>query len=180
MLPALLVAAAVRPVMRREIRSLSETEREKFFAAMHVMKRHTLTEGTALYGSHFRTHEYLLRKHASATVDKDCDQGHGGPGFLGFHFAITVAHPLRSPAAHPALFTAALLPPHALSMPTPLRPPAAHPELFTAALLPPHTLPMPTPLRSPAAHPALFAAALLPPHALSMPTARIRAVATGH
>ena len=147
MLPALLVAAAVRPVMRREIRSLSETERENFFAAMHVMKRHTLTEGTALYGSHFRTHEYLLRKHASATVDKDCDQGHGGPGFLGFHFAITVAHPAASkpapvPCCAPCAFhsrpPASTRPLHAHTAPVPCCAPCAFHSRTPASTRPLH------------------------------------------
>ena len=40
------------------------------------------------YGDNFRTLEYLTRKHASAVMDKDCDQAHMYPAFWVFHSAL--------------------------------------------------------------------------------------------
>ena len=74
--------------IRHEIRTISEEERTAFFAAMNIMKTFSLTEGTALYGTKFRTLDYLIRKHAAAVLDSECDQGHYGPAFLTFHEAL--------------------------------------------------------------------------------------------
>lgn len=73
---------------RREIRTLSEAERTAFFAAMNVMKTASLVEGLEKYGPNFRTLDYLVRKHAAAVMDEECDQAHIYAAFWPFHAAL--------------------------------------------------------------------------------------------
>ena len=73
---------------RKELRTLTPEQREAFFEAVSIMRRTTHKEGKETYGESFRTLQYLTRKHASAVLEPECDQGHIYPAFWVFHSAL--------------------------------------------------------------------------------------------
>jgi hypothetical protein len=73
--------------VRREIRSLSETERLRVFDAMIVMKKTSTGVGKRQYGSDFINYDDLVLKHFDASATKPCDQAHLGAAFLVYHRA---------------------------------------------------------------------------------------------
>jgi len=85
-LASLFVAAAVGDVrIRREIRGLSSTERQRVFNALHIMKHTSQEDGEKRYGPMFRNYDSITVQHAYAAVNPKCDQGHFGPAFFTFH-----------------------------------------------------------------------------------------------
>jgi len=75
--------------VRREIRSLSNAERQKYFDALWTIKRTPGDEGRKIYGDDFMNLNELVIKHAHAALDPRCDQGHFGPAFIIFHRLFT-------------------------------------------------------------------------------------------
>lgn len=75
--------AACRYV-RREIRSLTDADREAYLSALEVMYRTPLEEGRAKYGEHFANYELFTTMHNSMTY---CY--HGGDQFITSHAAFT-------------------------------------------------------------------------------------------
>ena len=88
LLPLLALAAGVR--VRREIRSLPETERKAVFAALTVMKTTSQADGETKYGPDFVNYETFVVKHAHCAMHPRCDQGHYGPAFTTYHRAINL------------------------------------------------------------------------------------------
>ena len=64
--------------IRREVRSLTETDRTKFFKALKVFYDTDLEEGKKLYGEKFNNAEYFLLKHLN------------GAAFVNKHLAFTL------------------------------------------------------------------------------------------
>ena len=58
--------------VRREIRSLSTSDRDRYFAALEIVHRMSLDEGIALYGDKFKNYEYFTAKHLNAQSMNDC------------------------------------------------------------------------------------------------------------
>ena len=79
------LSLAVR--IRREIRSLSETERLRVFNAMLVMKNTTTVVGKQRFGRDFINYNDLVLKHFDASAMKPCDNAHLGAAFLVYHRA---------------------------------------------------------------------------------------------
>jgi hypothetical protein len=77
--------------VRREIRTLSENDREKVFDAMLTLYKTNQTEGEALYGSKYISIETFMYYHLSGAGSSDCDHWHDGAGILTHHAAITLA-----------------------------------------------------------------------------------------
>jgi len=71
--------------VRREIRTLSNEERKQFFDALWIIKRTPGDVGRKTYGDQFMSMDELVIKHAHASLDPRCDQGHFGPAFVAFH-----------------------------------------------------------------------------------------------
>lgn len=88
---ALAMAAASTTRVRREIRSLDDATRERFFAAMHVMRSVSRDDGQRLYGPEFKTYDDLVLQHFYAAADVRCDQGHFSAGFFTFHRAFVLS-----------------------------------------------------------------------------------------
>lgn len=77
--------------VRREIRSISDVERKRVFAALHIMKTVDQEAGESKYGKHFLNYDRLVLKHIRAATHPTCDQGHMGPAFLTFHRALMLS-----------------------------------------------------------------------------------------
>jgi hypothetical protein len=86
---SLSIAAGVR--VRREIRTLTDKQRDDVFAALNIMKSVSQEEGEILYGSHFLNYDRMVLKHMRAALHPRCDMGHNGPAFLTFHRALELA-----------------------------------------------------------------------------------------
>ena len=76
--------------VRREIRSLTDADREKFFEALYKIYSVDATTGTKLYGAKFHTAEYFLWKHLTGAGTADCDHWHDGAGLVNNHVALTL------------------------------------------------------------------------------------------
>ncbi|CAM9722738.1 unnamed protein product [Heterosigma akashiwo] len=74
--------------VRREIRTLSDTDREKYFYALKQFHSLTMDEGKALYGDKFYNAKDLTIRHVAAT---SCGSPwHGGANFVSTHFAFVL------------------------------------------------------------------------------------------
>ena len=74
--------------VRRELRSLSTLERERFFAALATMKATPPAAGRARYGPNFRSYDELVTIHiesVQAAPPNSSLDNHLGPAFLLYH-----------------------------------------------------------------------------------------------
>lgn len=78
--------------VRREIRSLTDFDREKFFDAVHVLARVPTEVGQALYGSNYKSKDYFNRVHLYYGGTADCDHWHQGAGFVTSHVTFTLEY----------------------------------------------------------------------------------------
>ena len=83
--------ATAQPRVRREIRSLSDDERARVFAALDVMKRTSQADGERRYGARFLNYDRLTVQHAYSAVHPACDQGHFSTSLLPFHLVESLA-----------------------------------------------------------------------------------------
>eukprot|EP01034_Spumella_vulgaris_P025775 gene25775-32266_t len=75
--------------VKREIRSLTDSDRNKFLNATSKIWTLSSTDGKALYGENFTSIHTFVREHAIASGDMMCDQFHEGSGFLTHHLALS-------------------------------------------------------------------------------------------
>jgi hypothetical protein len=71
--------------VRREIRTLIDQDREAFFQAISIMQRVPTAVGQKVYGSKYRSRDFLNRIHLYWGGVTDCDHWHQGPGFATSH-----------------------------------------------------------------------------------------------
>ena len=76
--------------VRREIRSVSDADRETFLTALKVMYTLSDDEGQALYGSKFHSAGFYAAKHLNGAGVSDCDHWHDGAAILVKHMAYTL------------------------------------------------------------------------------------------
>lgn len=76
--------------IRREIRTLSDTDREKYFTALETLYNVDQTTGEALYGDKYKSAEFLLWRHLNGAGTVDCDHWHDGAGIITHHAAFTL------------------------------------------------------------------------------------------
>ena len=76
--------------IRRELRSLTDADREAYFAALYKLYTVDAATGVSLYGSKFRTAEQQLWKHLNGAGTSDCDHWHDGAGIATHHIAYTL------------------------------------------------------------------------------------------
>lgn len=76
--------------VRRELRSLSETDKDLFFHAMEQIWFVKEEEGAALYGENWHPITYFTQKHTHLAGDKTCDHMHDGLGFLTQHMSLGI------------------------------------------------------------------------------------------
>lgn len=87
--------------VRREIRQLTDSDRDIFFDAMEVMwtcrsdnetsSMRETTNCTDIYGPAYRDIHSLTTLHAALAGDKTCDHMHDGLGFLTQHMGLTLS-----------------------------------------------------------------------------------------
>jgi hypothetical protein len=73
--------------VRRELRDLTDQDREAFFSAMSVMQRVPTQVGKKIYGKAYRSRDFFNRIHLYYGGSKSCDHWHQGPGFVTSHIA---------------------------------------------------------------------------------------------
>lgn len=76
--------------LRREIRSLSDEERERVFAAMDVMKSTAGAPGRDKYGPNFASYDELVAQHIESAAQTGCDEAHLGQAFGTYHRIFTL------------------------------------------------------------------------------------------
>ena len=89
--------------MKRELRSLTEADREKFLDAAAALWQYSDEEGRALFGDGFTSAATFVEEHALASNDMMCDQFHEGSGFLTHHLAITNSFEASLRAVNPTV-----------------------------------------------------------------------------
>lgn len=76
--------------VRREIRSLTDRDREAFFTAIGTLQRVPTLAGQEVYGDHYFSKDYMNRIHLYYGGTADCDHWHQGAGFVTSHVAFTL------------------------------------------------------------------------------------------
>jgi hypothetical protein len=76
--------------VRREIRQLTDQDREAFFNAVSILQRVPTKVGQRIYGSKYFSKDYFVRMHLYYGGNGDCDHWHQGPGFVTSHMAYTL------------------------------------------------------------------------------------------
>ena len=84
--------------VRRELRELSDADREHYFKTLEVLYRTPQAEGEALYGPDFRSAAWFVREHLYGAAQRECDHWHDDAGFLTHHVGVTLQfeHALRA------------------------------------------------------------------------------------
>lgn len=75
--------------VKRELRTLTEADKEKFLTAMNKVYREP--RGTTKYGDSFLPNDALVEQHAAASNDIMCDTMHDGSGFYPHHMSLTMS-----------------------------------------------------------------------------------------
>jgi hypothetical protein len=73
--------------VRRELRDLTDSDREAYFSAMEVIAKVAEHEGKATYGNKFKNLAYFAQKHIHGP---GCSPYHGGLSFVTAHAAFTL------------------------------------------------------------------------------------------
>lgn len=90
--------------VKRELRSLTEDDRDAFLDAAVALWDLDIDTGREKYGDRFTTiSEFVLLHAFKSTGDVECDQFHEGTGFMAHHFALTVAFESSLRAVNPAV-----------------------------------------------------------------------------
>ena len=76
--------------VRRELRSLTESDADLFFETAKTMWDVSSEEGKIKYGNNFKNIEYFTSLHGDLAGAKDCDHIHDGMAFVPFHVAISM------------------------------------------------------------------------------------------
>lgn len=76
--------------VRREIRSLTDEDRNTFFDALYKMYTIDDDVGKQMYGEKFKSAEYYVYKHLNGAGTTDCDHWHDGAGIVTHHVAFTL------------------------------------------------------------------------------------------
>eukprot|EP01035_Chromulina_nebulosa_P018000 gene18000-23638_t len=76
--------------VRREIRSLTNEDRENFLNTLNALYTTSKSDGVAKYGSKFVSAEDFSYKHLNGAARVDCDHWHDGAGIVNHHVAYTL------------------------------------------------------------------------------------------
>jgi hypothetical protein len=75
--------------VRRELSSLTDTDREAFLDAFYTLWTVSTTKGKVLYGDKYKSVNYFATLHNDGGGNSDCDEFHGGLGFLNNHMYLS-------------------------------------------------------------------------------------------
>ncbi|CAM9217833.1 unnamed protein product [Ectocarpus sp. 6 AP-2014] len=76
--------------VRREIRSLTDKDREAFFDAMETLYRLPTVEGHELYGEEYKGINFFVQMHLNGAGVSDCDHWHDDAGIMTHHVGYTL------------------------------------------------------------------------------------------
>ena len=76
--------------VRRELRDLTDDDREGYLKALSILYSVDQTDGEQIYGSEFKSIAWLVREHLMGAADKACDHWHDDAGFINHHIGITM------------------------------------------------------------------------------------------
>jgi Common central domain of tyrosinase len=89
--------------VKRELRTLTEADRERFLDAAIKLWKINSNKGIQLYGSEYVSIDRLVAIHSLASNDIMCDGFHEGSGFLTHHLALTNSFEASLRAVDPAV-----------------------------------------------------------------------------
>lgn len=89
--------------VRREIRSLSDHDRNLFLDTVLVMQNVPMADGQQIWGPKFKEKDYFVRLHLLYGADRDCDHWHEGTGFVTSHVALTLEFEQSLQSVHPVV-----------------------------------------------------------------------------
>ncbi|CAN0178363.1 unnamed protein product [Pylaiella littoralis] len=76
--------------VRREVRQLTEQDREAFFDALETLYRLPAAEGNARYGDDYKGIDYFVQMHLDGAGVPDCDHWHDDAGIMTHHVGYTL------------------------------------------------------------------------------------------
>ncbi|CAM9656131.1 unnamed protein product [Scytosiphon promiscuus] len=76
--------------VRREIRALTDADREAFFDAMETLYRLPTAEGNSRYGNAYKGINFFVQMHLDGAGIKDCDHWHDDAGIMTHHVGYTL------------------------------------------------------------------------------------------
>jgi len=76
--------------VRREIRSLTEEDRNRYFDAVETLMTVSTEEGKDKFGVDYYDKNWFIREHMYGGAEITCDHWHAGIGFLATHIAFTL------------------------------------------------------------------------------------------
>ena len=76
--------------VRREVRDLTDDDRERLVSAMLVLYTTSMAEGVIKYGDDFKNVHYFTQIHLQASAEKECDHWHDGPTVVSTHIGISL------------------------------------------------------------------------------------------
>lgn len=89
--------------VRREIRSLSDTDRTDYFDALKVLYTMGEADGQSLFGPKFHSAETLAAMHLLGGAKTDCDHFHDGAAIATSHIAMTLFFEQSMQAVNPKI-----------------------------------------------------------------------------
>jgi len=89
--------------VRREIRSLTDLDRERFFQAISIMSVVPTETGQGIFGQKYKSKDYFNRIHLYYGGTADCDHWHQGAGFVTSHVALTLEFEQGIQSIYPSL-----------------------------------------------------------------------------
>jgi len=89
--------------VRREMRSLTDRDREMFLQAAMVLQRVPTEVGLRRWGRQYRSKDFFTRMHLYFGGTKDCDHWHQGAGFVTSHVAFTLAFERALQSIYPSV-----------------------------------------------------------------------------
>eukprot|EP00904_Undaria_pinnatifida_P005044 jgi/Undpi1/166/HiC_scaffold_1.g00163.m1 len=89
--------------IRREIRDLTDRDRETFFNAMSIMQRVPSAVGRQIYGDKYYSKDYFNRLHLYYGGARDCDHWHDGAGFVTSHIAVSLMFEQSLQSVNPSI-----------------------------------------------------------------------------
>jgi len=76
--------------VRREIRSLTDEDRNRFFDAIETLMFISTDDGKSIYGNAYYDKNWFIREHMYGGAEITCDHWHAGVGFMSTHVAFTL------------------------------------------------------------------------------------------
>jgi hypothetical protein len=89
--------------VKRELRSLTEADRDKVLDAAATLWKYNAVDGKALYGDAYVPLQTFVEVHSMASNDIMCDQYHEGTGFLTHHLALGLSFEASVRAVDPSV-----------------------------------------------------------------------------